>query len=203
LALAAAQELKNRIGSIRQQKTKIVSIQKKSPKIFRLVAMAASILLLVIIGTTWFMSNEYSNEGIASNNFVPYDAGVLLGENDDNFYTQGILSYQKKDFAVAVAAFEKVPVANGLYAETQFYLGNAYLSQNEAEKAIAAFEIAQNTKLPQFQEPTEWYLALSYLKAGDEEKAKELLMGISNNTNHFYYDSAVSTLSSLSSMWHQ
>jgi tetratricopeptide (TPR) repeat protein len=202
LDIAAAQELKNRIGNIRQQKTKVVPIQKKSPKVFRFVLMAASVLLLLTMGTSWFMSNQYSNEGIASNNFLPYDAGVLLGENDDNFYTQGVLAYQKKDFAAAITAFEKVPAENGLYAETQFYVGNAYLSQNEAEKAIAAFGIVQNARLPQFQEPTEWYLALSYLKAGNEEKAKELLTAILDDAEHFYYDGAVDVLGDLGSVWH-
>lgn len=202
LDIAAAQELKNRIGNIRQQKSKVVPIQKKSSRVFRLVAIAASVLLLVTMGTTWFMSNQYSNEGIASSNFVPYDAGVLLGENDDNAYTQGVLAYQKKDFATAITAFEKVPTIDGLYAETQFYLGNAYLSQNEAEKAITAFEVAQNANLPQFQEPTEWYLALAYLRTGDEDKAKELLMAISNNANHFYNANALKVLEGLDSMWH-
>lgn len=202
LDIAAAQELKNRIGDIRNKNaTKVVPIQKKSPRIFRLVAIAASILLLVTVGTTWFMNNQYSNEGIASRNFVPYDAGVLLGDNDDNAYTQGLLAYQKKDFAAAIAAFEKVPTTDGLYNETQFYLGNAYLSEDKPEKAIIALETVQNANLPQFQEPTEWYLALAYLKADNEEKAKELLTVISNDSEHFYYDEAVGVLGDLDGGW--
>jgi tetratricopeptide (TPR) repeat protein len=72
-----------------------------------------------------------------------------------------------------------------------FVAGQAYLAVNDPQKAIAAFEaqLAVNGTLLNFkpyQDDTEYYLALAYLKTGEVSKALPLFRRIHQTPSHAY-----------------
>jgi tetratricopeptide (TPR) repeat protein len=72
-----------------------------------------------------------------------------------------------------------------------FLAGQAYLSLNDPQKAITAFEwqlkANDTAAFKPYQDDTEYYLALAWLKAGRTDKALPLLEKIHNQPAHAYH----------------
>jgi hypothetical protein len=62
------------------------------------------------------------------------------------------------------------------------YLGIAYLEKGDLNKAIENFKIVSDSKNPSFQYDAKWYMALTFLKANNGEKAGLTLKELSEKT---------------------
>lgn len=75
----------------------------------------------------------------------------------------------------------------------KFFAGNAYLETGDAGNAIELFrEILQINTLRNerlYQDETEYYLAMAYLKKEDNKSAVQLLEKIASDKNHTYHRS--------------
>jgi tetratricopeptide (TPR) repeat protein len=73
-----------------------------------------------------------------------------------------------------------------------FLAGQTYLSVNDPQKAIAAFEAQlkanEAVDLKPYQDDAEYYLALAWLRAGRTDKALPLFEKIHNQPAHAYHD---------------
>ncbi len=65
-----------------------------------------------------------------------------------------------------------------------FYLGNAYLANDQAAEAEGIFK-NYLAEFKEFRAESEWYLSFSYLKQGKEKEAIALLETIANEGNDF------------------
>ncbi len=202
LDIALAQEIHDIIDQVKEEPgTKVVPMKKRS-NVRRLMALAASLLLLATVGFGWMMSGRYSSEGIASTYFEQYDAGVLLGDGDSDVYSQAIIAYQKEDYATAASLFSSITPEDGNYITANFYLGVSKLSTGELTAAETAFNIVASADDPQLREPTDWYLAMTALSAGDDVEARSRLEAITANSGHYYATKAQEVLDDMGTVWH-
>lgn len=106
------------------------------------------------------------------NIIMPTVRGVI--ENDSTAKAQGFRAYDQQNYAEAIRLFEAVQQKDeGVF----LYLGNSYLANGQPEKALPLFEKVLNN-YDVFDEQAEWYVAVSYLKLEEREKAREALQKV-------------------------
>ena len=92
----------------------------------------------------------------------------------------GVSAYNAKKYSRAVEHFEAYLAATAdsknQHFEIKFYLGVALLAEDRAEEAKAIFEKTSQTRSEHnFVQVSQWYLALSLLKLGENAQARKLL----------------------------
>ncbi|KAA1247513.1 tol-pal system YbgF family protein [Aquimarina sp. RZ0] len=150
------------------KENKVISLFGKYKKIL----VAASILLLVAIGSITFLRPfALDTNKLYASNFEPYKnvvTPIIRGENTEENEVMAFASYESENYKLAAAQFET------LFETTKrpyflLYQANALMAIDDAKKAIPLLE--QHIKLnDQLAERGKWYLALAYLK---EKRKKE------------------------------
>ncbi|MCK5637306.1 MAG: CDC27 family protein [Flavobacteriaceae bacterium] len=160
--------------------------------------VAASIILLVGFGF-WFINNSYfpSNEQLYTQNFEPYRnivQPVVRGESINSIEYKAFVAYENKNYHKAINLYNSVDNTNADYI--QFYKAMCYLSLNKTNEAInlllpVATSSNKSTSDKNFDELSNWYLGLAYLKNGENEKALSQFSLIANHpTNTFKQEEA-------------
>lgn len=106
------------------------------------------------------------------NIIMPTVRGVV--ENDSTVKAQAYRAYDQQNYAEAIRLFEAVQQKD---EGVLLYLGNSYLANGQPEKALPLFEKVLNN-YDVFDEQAEWYVAVSYLKLEEREKAREALQKV-------------------------
>ena len=152
---------------------------------------AATILLM--LGLYWFVMPQITktNDELFLDYYnTPANISYSIARDDDssNEIKTAFISYDKGDFEQSVALFEKI-ISKSDNSELLFYYAISQLETNNLEQAILLFEnhISHSDRL---QERSRWYLALAYLKKGDEDKAYEIAEKISNDSGHYNNEEA-------------
>ncbi len=160
--------------------------------------VAASIILLVGFGF-WFINNSYfpSNEQLYTQNFEPYRnivQPVVRGESINSIEYKAFVAYENKNYHKAINLYNSVDNTDADYI--QFYKAMCYLSLNKTNEAInlllpVATSSNKSTSDKNFDELSNWYLGLAYLKNGENEKALSQFSLIANHpTNTFKQEEA-------------
>ncbi len=158
--------------------------------LFPLAAVAAVALLAYFIlpGS----SDHINAKQLFATYFEPYD--MILTQRDGNILNKTLeeatKAYQNGDYLIAFEKFEDLQKAKQGDPLINLYTGICALSINETEKAMIAFESILDH--PELIEHAQWYLALSYLKAGETNKAKSVLEEL--DLDNTFYDSKVTEL---------
>ena len=107
---------------------------------------------------------------------------------------QAYLEYQERNYDEAIKLFEEVrKVDTEKDVKLIFYLGNAYLANNNPEKAIETFnEIIDYNH--DYLSKTKWYLGLAFLKNGDLNKAQDVFEDMKENVTDSYKEKAIRAL---------
>lgn len=107
-------------------------------------------------------------------------------QEEYNLVVRAMKYYERKDFEKAVELFEKhVPIRKE-NAGLILYKGISQLKTGKEEKAIQSFRYILNLKNSNFQNQSQWYLALAFLKTNKTESAFKILQIISEKQNHPY-----------------
>jgi tetratricopeptide (TPR) repeat protein len=140
-------------------------------------------------------------ELLFADNFKP-DAvpGNTEGPLEDAFtyynnhkYAAAAYEFTHADLSEETRGFEADIPLTAFYAS--YYSGISYLADNKINKAIHTLNDALNGNPSSlYRIKTEWYLALAYLKAGEIDKATELLAEIASNTTETKYKSKAGTV---------
>ncbi|MEP5614345.1 MAG: hypothetical protein ABJP45_18990 [Cyclobacteriaceae bacterium] len=150
------------------------------------LSIAATISLLVA-SIFIFKTSTTNPDNLFQNYFEPYEnlnSALRDSQQEIDDLALAYLAYEQEQYEKAARLFESANAKNTELITHLFYQGNAYLAIGEAEKAIALFQIVSESNSI-LQDTAKWYLALSYLKAKDLEKCKELLDKISIANNGF------------------
>jgi len=150
------------------------------------LSVAATISLLVA-SVFIFRTSTTNPDNLFQNYFEPYEnlnSQLRDSQQEVDDITLAYIAYEQEKYEEAARLFESANAKNTELLTHLFYQGNAYLAIGEAEKAIALFQIVSESSSI-LQDTAKWYLALSYLKAKDLEKCKELLDKISHANNGF------------------
>jgi tetratricopeptide (TPR) repeat protein len=196
--LAAKQAIKSqgvrqRVQAIHQEYKQEVSEPKPiSPKVikhkrsFKTFMRIAAVFIVAVVGYGVFLYVSTTNQSVYNANFISYQFPVTRGgDQADNL---GVL-YNAGNYDAVIDAFN---VKQSKKQKDYFLAGQAYLQLNNANAAIDAFQQVENlnTKGTEkyFEQETDYYLMLAYIKGGKIEKAENLLNKITSNKQHLFYN---------------
>jgi tetratricopeptide (TPR) repeat protein len=142
--------------------------------------IAASVALLVAIGAAIFlMRTPPSHTDLFNEYFATYSAPVNFRSGDspyaDEDWKQALAYYDGGHYEEAIPYLTKVIANKPSNKLAQLLRGVGHLALGATAEAEQDFNalIEQGENL--FVDQAKWYLALTYLKQGDTEKAKSLL----------------------------
>lgn len=146
---------------------------KNSTNRFRQWSIAASIVVLFglgIFGYNTFFGKEYGD--LYNTYFQEYPNTVFeitRGESVESLEREAFTAYELKDYMTAIENFDRISEPDKKnYLD--FYIGLSYLNLNQLNKAetFLSKTIAENTD---FMAEAHWYLAMTYLKMEEKQKA--------------------------------
>jgi hypothetical protein len=165
----------------------------KETKIYRWFAIAASFVGIVLISTfSIYYFPEKSSSNLYATYFQPYPnevAPVVRGQNLNTPITDAFQAYENENYKLSSKLFEDIPEDYAL-----LYGGISNLEIDQNQKAINQFKKLSLQK-DKYQEISEWYLALAYLKNNETKNAKEVLNSIGQNQQ--FYEQATELLRNL------
>lgn len=142
----------------------------------------------VLIAAVFFLTNPASDTtgSVYSAYYQPYELRNLRGESGVQDSME--IAYSKKDYTAVRKLFE----ANRTDSIKALLLnGTAALELNDPQTAIGSFnrilELNKTTGLKQYQDETEYYLALAYLKNNQPAPALTILEKIDRDPGHPYH----------------
>jgi tetratricopeptide (TPR) repeat protein len=90
---------------------------------------------------------------------------------------RGMTAYLADDYRIAIRELKFHVKNDATNVGTHFYLGLSYFLYHKETEAIPLFEKVIEESLV-FKEPSQWYLALTYLSMQEYEKARPLLKAL-------------------------
>lgn len=153
---------------------------------YGLSAAAAIALILFAIGP--FSQSSANSSGsaqlFAAHYVFPSGPALRAGQVPSSVWEQALNAYNNKNFDVAVSLFEQglrqgsIDQRDAAY----YYLGHAYLSQEQVAAALDAFEkVGQKSLL---YPDARWFKALAYLSVNRVEEGVTTLRAIATDDTH-------------------
>ncbi|MCB9234677.1 MAG: hypothetical protein H6581_23700 [Bacteroidia bacterium] len=192
-SLEAEQELRNVVWggaeeSLRQKLTKIHQEGPPSKRGFRIVWLAPALAAAVVILVIWFspsLGGKKDPSFYANKYFKPYEDLISNLGQDTSQLTQALAAYNSENYTLALATFPEIPPTDSLvFTLVAIYKANAYFQLNQSEKAIETLQSMRGGAFSDLREEVDWYLALSFLLAGETEKAIPLLESLVKGVNY-------------------
>jgi tetratricopeptide (TPR) repeat protein len=191
-----------RILSRNQMKTKLKSIHHEvigsnvrianpSFKLIKIAAVIIGVLILTLPSLYFFMhSQKTKTERLFEENFSPYinittQRGEIMSK-DEMLQNTAMYYYNNREFDKALVNFDELIKTQVNPDPTLwFYYAITCLAAAQDEKAIRIFTKLTSDKNYLLFEQSQWYLALSYMKAKDKQKAIGVLKKISSQNGHY------------------
>ena len=173
-------------------------------RLVRYSAAAAVLLLFGVFGLS-LVSRNYGNQSLYARYYDDPALGGLRG--DPSAPAAGLLeeakeAYQNQDFALAADKLRAVPQTDPQYPEALYYLGHTYSQTGQYAEAQQAFSQAASAGDSRFSEKSEWYAALSCLRAGEDDAAcQDLFDRMAANPDHSFHHQAKEMVRQLGSFW--
>ncbi len=158
-------------------------------KTFYSIAAAACILVLVAFGS-YYILRPVSPDAIFEKSFKPYPNTITTKGLNKKLLNAGMYYYDLTKYDSAVLFFNKILDNNPQNTEVVFFKGICFLSVGNADDAVLSLNKVVSDNLSPYGNPARWYLALAYLKTGDNEKAKETLLEIIKSNSTYSKDAS-------------
>ena len=139
------------------------------------MAVAASILLVAVVGFFVLRGGEADPKALFAENFAPYDAPVEFRGDDpklDAKYEAAFNSYNKGYWLLAAAEFESLIYFEPDKPSNRFYLGVSQLALDQGAEAEQTFRALLSQNAPTWRSQGQWYLAMALLQQGKAEEAE-------------------------------
>lgn len=191
-----------RAESKTEEKTKPQRGRLRSLGVVRL-AIAASIAVLIGLGTFLWLPQQYSNQAILASNYQ-VDETFLSGDRGTNTpnppadpFAGAAQYYKDGEYGKAAEIYQAFPENNkALYA-----LGHTNFKSERYQQAINAFKklVAKNSI--EYNENAEWYLLCSYLAADQTNGEFQQLLDKVIADGGFYSAKAKEMKDDVNSFW--
>lgn len=162
-----AQELLLRFGNIEQELEGGKENQFGFPVYLK---WAAAVAVLAVVSLVVYLNISNSNKDLFLAYYTTYpnvESPVSRSETGgENVWRL----YEKGDYKQAYQLFEQALIIDSQDLASQFYLGICALELNRLTVAEEAFAKVASDKEGAYFEQAQWYLALTYLKAGKQQK---------------------------------
>lgn len=177
----AEEELRHKFVQWRQANS-----ESKSRRLYSMIAIAASVLLVIVF---YFMFRQVpgeSGEAIALQWYKPpQQPAGSMGEAEER-WARGAEAFRQGNFADAADQLSKIehPAPEVIY-----YLAHSYFRNGAFDKASFAFQqLSAGSSV--YSYPSDWYLALSLLADGQYAGLNEQLERITSDNSHPYFKDA-------------
>ncbi len=162
------------------------------------LSIAAGLLILFVAGLYFFYPKDNNNtDQLFTAYFTPYEDVVSVrGDNQQITLSEALVFYNNGEYNKAADLFESYLKEQPNNASALLYKGISELTMNDADKAIRTFKKV-TTLESIFKEQAEWYLTLSYLKAGDQQTTFTLAKKIADQPHHDYQTKASALMKQL------
>jgi hypothetical protein len=169
----------------------------------RVLAVAASVAILIVAIGFWQVQQNYSNEALAANFYDDTNSTTRAIEGDESVLNEALSAYQDTDYAKAITLLNNIPDTNTYYLDAQFLLAQSHYQLNDIEAAKTVAGRLQNSGMNSTREQSDWLLLMIYLKEGEQGKKpfQNLLQSILDNPSHTYYPKARQLQKKLDSFW--
>ncbi len=160
------------------------------------LSAAALIGVLLVVRTLLPSSNP---ERLFNSYYKPFEAispvTRSINNNESVNYSAAIVSYKTGDYQKAAVVFAEELKKDPLAVSSRFFLGLSELAmKNYGESINLLSEVVNDSG--EYSKEARWYLGLSYLKTGNEQKAAGCFEYLSKS-NGFYKESSEKILSGL------
>lgn len=169
-----------------KDKHQLTPQRRKGARLLQLrpwLAVAASLTLLLGVAFWLMPTSNNADQLLSAHLEVPFanSQGRKNADVVNEFRTQAIAAYTERDFEQAALASEKIiQLTDETTQEDFLYLGLSYLYQQSpnVEKAVPHLQKAAEWPNGSFNQESQWYLALAYLKTNQAKKAVQQLEAI-------------------------
>jgi tetratricopeptide (TPR) repeat protein len=163
------------------------SSKKTSKRVLR-YAVAASVAVIISLGTYGIFFKKVSNNKIVSQFYKPYDVTLVnRSANIDitDILSQALYKYENAEYADAVELFQQVLVVNPKMTASNLYSGISYFELKEYENARSSLVkvIEHNDNL--YIEQARWYLGFCYIMLDDKAKARQQFLQLANKDGYY------------------
>lgn len=170
--------------------------------IFRIIAVAASIIGILFFSVNYLFEQRNQVEKIYASNFkllTHPDGAVRSSEveenNVDEDVKKAVYFYENENYKKAIVYYQKALEKQPNNEKNSLFLAVSYLANYQPEKAI---EILTNVNIDEhnYLSDRNWYLALAYLKIKDIDNAKIYFKKLATSES-FYTENAKEILEQL------
>jgi len=183
--------LKQHIASVRSEMKEAgtgVVVRKMSTirSIVRYGLAVAAGILVIAISVLAYSFFSLSPGKLFSEKYNAFELSTLRGGAETSTAIDD--AYREKKYSDVVNLSAK---KTGLTVEDKFLAGVSYLELDSMSKSITILKEVinedQHADRPVYKDEAEYYLALSYLKNRDYDKAIDLMTAIHNDPNNLYH----------------
>ncbi len=190
--------------STTERDAKVVSMPARGfGRVRSLLAYAASVLMLVVAGSTWWANTNYSNKGLASLDYDTIVSGDVRGGENQDVFEQGLQAIEAKDYVQAKTFFKDVPRTSESYTEAALYLAYVeYETANYSAAIQAAEQVLANNPTASNRFSADWLIVQAQLASGDTDSSfQQNLAAIADNDNHDFQVEAQALQTKVNSFW--
>ncbi|HRI22730.1 MAG TPA: tetratricopeptide repeat protein [Panacibacter sp.] len=155
----------------------------------KIILRIAAVFIFVVAGYAVYEYSTTSNDSVYADNFIKYQLPVSRGEGQAQQSMDSLFSVN--NFRGVIEAFK----ATANKKQKDYFLAAlASLETGDSQSAIDNLKNVQqlnsNSTEKYFEQETDYYLALAYIKASNIDEAEKQLNTIKANKQHMFYQKA-------------
>jgi tetratricopeptide (TPR) repeat protein len=158
----------------------------RTHKFIKYTLRVAATVIIILGGMLLYQYITLSSQSLFQNNFEAYSLHENRGIENGSALEQ---QYKLGNYPAVIESFRLLQTRT---IQDYFIAGNAYLRQNNSLEAIKSFlsvqEMNKVQQTHQYEDDTEYYLAMSYLQHNETAKALPLFEKINADKNHLYHN---------------
>ena len=201
-----------------EEETKVIPLnESKKRSWMRPLAIAASILLIIGIGTRNYLMNNYSNESLFASVKNTPQLSANYKSSDSNSETnttiqEAAIAFEQMQYDRTISLLESISTDQAIFNRARLSLGHTYFMKAQTNNDMASYqkalgyynEIITKESNTFMRQEAEWYRILTLLKfdkSGAPFTAE--LESIASNVNHRYSIQAKQLLKKVNTRWYK
>ncbi|NRB46498.1 MAG: hypothetical protein HRU41_02415 [Saprospiraceae bacterium] len=167
-------------------------------------SLAASFLLLLGLGTRYWLSNSYNNEALVAQFYLDpsSDLADVTRQGDPNTtdptLNQARLAYEKQEYAEVIGLLKSI---NNQNETTQYLLAHSQYQQGAYQEARESFVQVEN-RAGRYREKAQYYQLLCALQLDQlDENFQDQLKAIAADEKHSFRPQALQMQRKVNSIW--
>lgn len=155
----------------------------------KIILRIAAVFIFAVAGYAVYEYSTTSNDSVYADNFIKYQLPVSRGEGQAQQSIDSLFS--ANNFSGVIEVFKPIAIKK---QKDYFLAALASLETGNSQSAIDDLKSVQQLNSTStekyFEQETDYYLTLAYIKAGNIDEAEKQLNIIKANKQHMFYQKA-------------